>query len=62
MFTVACTTLADLEAHVKILVAVFQGCADELLKVGANVAVDVEAKASIVACIAAIITVSLPYT
>lgn len=44
---------------VDVLVAVFKTCAEELLKIGAGVTVDVEAKASIVACISAVITVSL---
>lgn len=53
-----CTTLADLEAKIKVLVALFLALADDLVKIGAGVVVTVEAKASIVACIAAIIHVS----
>lgn len=56
---VACVTLVELEVAIKALISVFQTCADELLKVGAGVAVDVDAKASIAACVAATITVSL---
>jgi hypothetical protein len=55
---VGCATLVELEAAVHVLVGLFQTCADELLKVGAGVAVDVEAQVSIVAGVAAIISVS----
>jgi hypothetical protein len=55
---VGCATLVELEAAIRVLVDLFQTCADELLKVGAGVAVDLEAQASIVACLSAIITVS----
>lgn len=52
----ACNTIAELHVAIDVLVALFKTCADDLLKVGAGVVVDVEAKASIVACIAAVIT------
>ncbi|CUA77841.1 hypothetical protein RSOLAG22IIIB_12859 [Rhizoctonia solani] len=52
----ACATIADLHIAADVLVALFKGCADDLLKIGAGVAVTVEAQASIVACIAGIIT------
>ncbi|KEP51796.1 putative transmembrane protein [Rhizoctonia solani 123E] len=52
----ACVTIAELEIAVKALVAVFQGCADELLDIGADVVVEADAKLSIIACVASIIT------
>lgn len=54
----ACGTVAELEVAVKVLVALLKTCADDLLKVGAGVTVTVEAQASIVTCVAGIITVS----
>lgn len=56
--SVGCETIAQLEVAVKALVAVCSACADDLLKIGAGVTVDAEARASIVACVAAILTVS----
>lgn len=56
--SVACGTVAELEVAVKVLVALLKTCADDLLKVGAGVTVTVEAQASIVTCVAGIITVS----
>ncbi|KAH7332926.1 hypothetical protein B0J17DRAFT_721704 [Rhizoctonia solani] len=52
----ACGSIAELNVAVDVLVALFKGCADDLLKIGTDVAVTVEAQASIVACIAGIIT------
>ncbi|CAE6527703.1 unnamed protein product [Rhizoctonia solani] len=52
----ACTTIAELEVAVKALVAVFKICADDLLKIGAGVVVEVDAKLSIIACVCSIIT------
>ncbi|CAE6438378.1 unnamed protein product [Rhizoctonia solani] len=52
----ACNTLAELEIAVGVLANIFTGCADDLLKIGAGVVVTAEAQASIVACIAGIIT------
>ncbi|QRV87002.1 hypothetical protein RhiJN_15020 [Ceratobasidium sp. AG-Ba] len=52
----ACGTKAELHVAVGVLVALFKGCSDELLKIGAGVTIDVEAKASIVACVCSIIT------
>jgi hypothetical protein len=60
VITVACKSLVELTVAVDVLVVLFKGCADELLKVGTGVAVSVEAKAEIVACAASIITVSTP--
>ncbi|KAF8597371.1 hypothetical protein BDV93DRAFT_562408, partial [Ceratobasidium sp. AG-I] len=45
-----------LAVAVEVLVALFKGCADELLKIGAGVVVSTEAHASIVACFVATIT------
>ncbi|KAJ1300180.1 hypothetical protein OPQ81_011932 [Rhizoctonia solani] len=50
------TTVADLKVAVGLCVSLMKGCADELLKIGAGVALDVDAKANIVASIAALIT------
>ncbi|CAE7152945.1 unnamed protein product [Rhizoctonia solani] len=52
----SCGSLAELNVAVDVLVALFKGCADDLLRIGAGVVVTVEAQASIVACIAGIIT------
>ncbi|EUC59578.1 transmembrane protein, putative [Rhizoctonia solani AG-3 Rhs1AP] len=52
----ACGTIAELEVAVKVLIALFQGCADELLNIGADVVVEADAKLSIIACVASIIT------
>ncbi|KAJ1308124.1 hypothetical protein OPQ81_003847 [Rhizoctonia solani] len=52
----AINTLVELKALIAVIVTLFKGCADELLKIGAGVVVDVDAQASIVACVAAIIT------
>ncbi|QRV72101.1 hypothetical protein RhiJN_00115 [Ceratobasidium sp. AG-Ba] len=52
----ACGTKAELQVAVGVLVALFKGCSDELLKIGAGVTIDVEAQASIVACVCSIIT------
>lgn len=54
----ACDTIAQLQVAVQALVVVLTTCANDLLNVGANVSVGVEAQANIVACVAAIITVS----
>ncbi|KAB5588338.1 hypothetical protein CTheo_8224 [Ceratobasidium theobromae] len=51
-----CGTIAELTVAVHALVAAIQICANDLLRVGAGVVVDVEAKASIVACLVATIT------
>ncbi|KAH7332944.1 hypothetical protein B0J17DRAFT_721746 [Rhizoctonia solani] len=51
----ACVTMTDLKFAIKALVTVLQTCADNLLKIDAGVVVDVDAKASIVTCISAII-------
>ncbi|KAB5588334.1 hypothetical protein CTheo_8220 [Ceratobasidium theobromae] len=53
---VACDTIAQLQVAVQALVVVLTTCANDLLNVGANVSVGVEAQANIVACVAAIIT------
>ncbi|KDN35466.1 hypothetical protein RSAG8_11549, partial [Rhizoctonia solani AG-8 WAC10335] len=50
-----CATFAELDVAAKVLVAVFQACADDLLNIGAGVSVAADAKLSIVACIASII-------
>ncbi|CAE6448218.1 unnamed protein product [Rhizoctonia solani] len=52
----AIKTLVELKACLAIIVALLKGCADELSKIGAGIIVDVEAQASIVACVYAIIT------
>ncbi|KAG8684304.1 hypothetical protein FRC11_012293 [Ceratobasidium sp. 423] len=49
-------SLVDLKVAVGVCVDLIKACADELLKIGAGVNVDVAAKADIVACVAAIIT------
>ncbi|KAG8778472.1 hypothetical protein FRC12_024976 [Ceratobasidium sp. 428] len=51
-----CGTLVELEAALNVLLTLFGGCADELLKVDVDVVVSAEAKASIVACVCSIIT------
>ncbi|KAG8679490.1 hypothetical protein FRC08_016952, partial [Ceratobasidium sp. 394] len=51
-----CGTKAELSAAIDVLVGLFKGCAEDLLKVGAGISITVEAKASIVACICSIIT------
>ncbi|CAE6407800.1 unnamed protein product [Rhizoctonia solani] len=53
---VACGSIADLNVAVDLLVVHIRACADDLLKVGAGVAVSSDAQASIVACIAGVIT------
>ncbi|CAE6403009.1 unnamed protein product [Rhizoctonia solani] len=53
---VSCSTIAELTVAVDVLVALFKGCADDLLKIGAGVVVTAEAQANIVACIAGLIT------
>ncbi|CAE6437357.1 unnamed protein product [Rhizoctonia solani] len=53
---ISCGTIAELSVAVDVLVALFKGCADDLLKIGAGVAVTAEAQASIVACVCGIIT------
>ncbi|KAG8735540.1 hypothetical protein FRC11_003204, partial [Ceratobasidium sp. 423] len=40
----ACATIAELEVAVKALVSVFQGCADDLLKIGAGIQIEADAK------------------
>lgn len=57
IYLVGCNTLAELQVQVGICVALFKACADELLKIGAGVTLEVGAKANIVACFAALITV-----
>ncbi|KAF8595009.1 hypothetical protein BDV93DRAFT_564829 [Ceratobasidium sp. AG-I] len=52
---VGCGTMAELTTAADILVGVFKGCAEELIKSSASVSVSVEAQASIVACFASII-------
>ncbi|KAG9123625.1 hypothetical protein FRC07_014480 [Ceratobasidium sp. 392] len=51
-----CGTKSELFVAVDALVALFKGCADELLKVGAGVSLTVEAKASIIASICEMIS------
>ncbi|KAG8694645.1 hypothetical protein FRC08_008344 [Ceratobasidium sp. 394] len=51
----ACATIVELDVAIKALIVALKGCSDELHKIGAGVAVDVEAKASIVLCICSII-------
>ncbi|CAE6473749.1 unnamed protein product [Rhizoctonia solani] len=51
-----CVTIADLKVAVEALVAALQICADDLLQIGAEVAVEADAKLSIIACVASIIT------
>ncbi|CUA77104.1 hypothetical protein RSOLAG22IIIB_12553 [Rhizoctonia solani] len=51
-----CGTLAELEVAVKALIAVCQICADDLIKIGANVSVTADAQLSIIACVCSIIT------
>ncbi|KAG8710328.1 hypothetical protein FRC11_004640 [Ceratobasidium sp. 423] len=53
---VGCNTVADLTVAVDAIVALLKGCSDELIKIGAGVSVTADAQASIVACIAGIIT------
>ncbi|CAE6481180.1 unnamed protein product [Rhizoctonia solani] len=52
----SCTSVAELTTAVDVLVALFKGCADDLLKIGAGVVVTAEAQASIVACVIGMIT------
>lgn len=56
---VGCTSIAELDVAVDVLVALFKTCSDDLLKIGAGVVVSVDVQANIVACIAATITVSI---
>ncbi|KAG8762812.1 hypothetical protein FRC12_008836 [Ceratobasidium sp. 428] len=51
-----CGTLPELKLAIKVLIGLFQPCADELLKVDANVTISAKAKASIVTCVCSIIT------
>ncbi|KAH7332978.1 hypothetical protein B0J17DRAFT_721814 [Rhizoctonia solani] len=51
-----CLDIEDAKVKIAAIVALFKGCSDELLRIGAGVAVNVEAKASLVACIVKIIT------
>ncbi|KAG8698635.1 hypothetical protein FRC09_007122 [Ceratobasidium sp. 395] len=46
-----CGTLPELKLAIKVLIGLFQPCADELLKVDANVTISAKAKASIVTCL-----------
>ncbi|KAG8736998.1 hypothetical protein FRC10_008659 [Ceratobasidium sp. 414] len=50
-----CITIAELRAAINILIVLFKGCSDDLLKIGAGVFITVEAKTSIVVCICSII-------
>ncbi|CUA77103.1 hypothetical protein RSOLAG22IIIB_12552 [Rhizoctonia solani] len=50
------STIAELQIAIAACVASLKVCADALLKLGAGVVVDAAAKADIVACIAALIT------
>ncbi|CAE6451146.1 unnamed protein product [Rhizoctonia solani] len=52
----ACGTIADVEAAIKAMIVAIKICSDDLVKIGTGVVVDVDAQASIVACIAALIT------
>ncbi|GAB1527834.1 hypothetical protein RhiTH_011022 [Rhizoctonia solani] len=49
-------SVAELKVAIAVIVALFKECGDELLKIGAGVAIDVDAHASIVACVSAVIT------
>ncbi|CAE6536432.1 unnamed protein product [Rhizoctonia solani] len=51
-----CVNLEDLKVKIAIVVALLKGCSDDLLKLGAGIVLDAQAKASIVACIVSIIT------
>lgn len=51
-----CVTLDDLKVNIAVVIALLKGCADDLIKLGAGVVVDADAKVSLVACIASIIT------
>ncbi|CAE6437364.1 unnamed protein product [Rhizoctonia solani] len=51
-----CNTVADLTIAVDALCAILKSCSDELLKIGAGAAITTDAQASIVACIAGIVT------
>ncbi|KAF8602428.1 hypothetical protein BDV93DRAFT_545280 [Ceratobasidium sp. AG-I] len=53
---VGCGSIVQLTVAIQALILVFQGCCDELLKIGAGVAITVDAQANIVVCIAAMIT------
>ncbi|CCO33403.1 hypothetical protein BN14_07478 [Rhizoctonia solani AG-1 IB] len=51
-----CKTIAELELAAKPIVVVFQVCVNELLKIGAGVQVEADAKLSLIACVTGIIT------
>ncbi|KAH7332943.1 hypothetical protein B0J17DRAFT_140446 [Rhizoctonia solani] len=51
-----CATMSELEVACKALVATFQICADDLLKIGAGASVNAEAKLSIIACVVSLVT------
>ncbi|CAE6459131.1 unnamed protein product [Rhizoctonia solani] len=52
----ACKTIAEAEAAAKVVIALLQICADDLLKIGAGVQIQEDAKMSLVVCVASIIT------
>ncbi|CUA68902.1 hypothetical protein RSOLAG22IIIB_08150 [Rhizoctonia solani] len=51
-----CGSIQDLTVKIDVVVALLKGCSDELLKIGADVVVDADAKISLVACIVSIVT------
>ncbi|KAF8710557.1 hypothetical protein RHS03_01692, partial [Rhizoctonia solani] len=51
-----CGSIEELEVAVVALVTLFKGCTDDLVKLGAGVVIDANAKLSLVACVASIIT------
>ncbi|CAE6422110.1 unnamed protein product [Rhizoctonia solani] len=51
-----CVNLEDLKVKIAIVVALLKGCSDDLLKLGAGIVLDAQAKTSLVACIVSIIT------
>jgi hypothetical protein len=55
---VDCKNIVELELAAKPIVVVFQVCVNELLKIGAGVQVEADAKLSLIACVTSIITVS----
>lgn len=56
---VGCGTIQELTVVGNAMVASFTSCFDDLLKVGAGVAVSVDSQTNIVACIAALFSVSI---
>lgn len=56
---VGCGTIAEITIGVEALVALLQGCSDDLLKIGAGAVVSFDVQLNIAACLAAVITVSM---